>query len=315
MYLVEIAKYLPSRVVDNDYFSARNGKDVEWMVRRTGMHERRRAGEGENTHVMAVKAVSALQEKYGTLPPDIDLIVGCTYTPWDTLVTISHVVQHAFGFVHARAMHLSSACSSFLSALEMTAGMMESGRSKLALIVLAEHNSLYAKDDDSKSGHLWGDGAAAVLLSAQRTGRARFTILDIVTNGLAHIGKGIDAIQLIPSRTGLVMSHGRDIFEHSVEQMVASVRGMLGRNGLKIEDIKLLVPHQANRRILDSVARHLGMDEAQMAVTVDRYGNTGCASIPITLSEADERAHRGDCVLLTAFGGGYSSGSALLKRI
>jgi len=316
MYLIHAATYLPAQSLDNAYFSARTGKEPEWFLRRTGIETRRRAGGDDNTHVMAVKAVEALKaELGGKLPASIDLIVSCTYTPWDTLVTMAHAVQQAFGIARARAIHVASACSSFLSALELVGAMFESGRSRLALVVLAEHNSLYARDDDIMSGHLWGDGAAAVLLSAAALDAARYRVTDIVTAGLAHVGKGLEAIQLVPSQEGLVMAHGREIFEHACEQMVASVREILERNGLGIDAIRLLVPHQANRRILTAVARTLELDPSRVAVTVDKLGNTGCASTLISLALCDQAVVRGEWVVLAAFGGGYSSGAALLKRL
>lgn len=313
MYICGLAEYLPARVVDNRYFSARTGREPEWFERRTGIRERRRAAPEENANTMAVDAVARLAE---TLPgglPDVDLVIGCSYTPWDTIGTMAHVVQRRFELRTARALYISSACSSFINALELAAAFFETGRSRTALIVAVEHNSLYCSDDDDQSGHLWGDGAAAVLVSREPSGNGTIEIVDVTTAGLGHLGQGPEGVFLTPKGAGLVMPHGRDVFQHACQGMEEAARELLERHRIAASDLRLLIAHQANRRILDRVAGQLGIAPERVATTVEELGNTGCASTPITLVRHRHLLRRGDLALMVAFGGGYSSGAALMR--
>lgn len=313
MHINGLSEYLPEQVVDNQYFSDKTGKAPDWFEARTGMRERRRAGTGENATTMAVAAVESLRKSLPNGLGPVDLIIGGSYTPWDTLATMAHVVQRTFNLQDARALYISSACSSFLNAIEMAAAYFDSGRSKNALIVMAEHNSLYCKDDDFKSGHLWGDGAAALLLSKEKTPGTFLSVLDVTTQGLGHLGVGPEGVYLSVRDEGLVMPNGRDVFQHACRSMEEISRELLRKNGLSVEDVRLLVAHQANGRIISHVAETLGLPSDRVANTVQTLGNTGCASVPITLFRSRQLLRSGDNVLLIAFGGGYSSGGALAR--
>ena len=313
MYISGLAEYLPAQVVDNPYFSARTGYPPEWFASRTGMRERRRAAAGENANSMAVDAVARLAAEIPGSLKDVDLIIGGSYTPWDTIATMAHVVQRHFQLRNARAVYISSACSSFLNALEMAAAYFESGRAKNALIVTSEHNSLYCKDDDPQSGHLWGDGAAAILVTRDAAASSFLDVLDVTTAGLGHLGEGPEGVQMAPRGLGLVVPKGRDVFQHACREMEDVGRSLLKRNGMQTEQVRLLVAHQANRRIVEHVAEKLGFSGDRVAYTVDTLGNTGCASTPITLGRHRSLLKPGDLVLAVAFGGGYSSGGALLR--
>jgi 3-oxoacyl-[acyl-carrier-protein] synthase-3 len=313
MYLHGLTEYLPERIVDNEYFSARTGRDPEWFERRTGILERRRAGPDENTNTMAIAAVERLAATHAGALSAVDFVIGCSYTPWDTIGTVAHVVQRHFALERARALYISSACSSFLNAMELAAAYFDSGRAANALIVAAEHNSLYSRDEDRQSGHLWGDGAAAVLATRAAPPGLSYNVLDVTTAGLGHVGLGPEAVLLTPRARGLTMPHGKDVFHHACYAMENSVREMLAKHGLAPHDLALLVPHQANRRILDHVVGQLQILPERLATTLERLGNTGCASVPLTLAHYAGRLTPGDLVLLVAFGGGYSSGAALLR--
>lgn len=312
MNITGIASYLPSRIADNEYFSRITGRSPDWFLERTGIHQRRRAAEGENTNTLGVRAVRSLAEIQQEQLDETDLIIGCSYTPWDTVGTLAHVVQREFNLSGARAFYMSSACASVINAMEIAAAMFQSLRSKRILIVAAEHNSLYSRDDDSLSGHLWGDGGAAMLLSTQDEGD--YEVIDVQTRGCGHVGKGPGGVFLTPRQDGLVMPFGKDVFTQACREMAMSARDILTRNGLCPDDVHLLVPHQANRRIIDHVGRELGITCDRVASTVERFGNTGCASTLITLHEQSAQLVRNDLVLLTVFGGGYSAGAALLRR-
>lgn len=314
MYIYGLSEYLPERVVGNDYFGARAGRAPKWYERLTGMRERRRAGAEENANTMAISAVARLAEAQPGLLEKVDLIVGGSYTPWDTIATIAHVVQRKFELSKARAVFISSACSSFLNAIELAAAYFESGRSTDALIVMSEHNSLYGADDDPMSGHLWGDGAAAMLISRDSRPDAFMRISAVTTAGLACEGRGPEAIYCAPRGGGLVMPDGKDVFHNACRSMAGSTRELLARHGLAPEDLRLFVAHQANGRILEQVAQDLQLRKDRVASTVETLGNTGCASIPITLHRHRDVLRSGDWVALAAFGGGYSVGTALVRR-
>ncbi len=306
-----LATYLPSGSVDNAHFSRLTGLDPSWFESRTGIQTRRRASASENTNTMAIAAARELMRLEPAMAGEVDLIIGCTYTPWDTVGTLAHAVQRDLGITDARVFQLSSSCSSVMNALEVVAAMFESGRSRVALVVAAEHNSRYAHDGDQACGHLWGDGAAAAVLRCE--GPGRLDVVDIATAGLAHVGRGSDGVHLRPLESGLVMPFGRDVFTSACEVMESQARAMLTRNGLTPGDLRLLVPHQANQRILDRLGTALDLQPCRVASSLASLGNTGCASTLITLHGRMQSLHPGDHVLMVTFGGGYSAGCALLR--
>jgi 3-oxoacyl-[acyl-carrier-protein] synthase-3 len=282
-------------------------------VQRTGIQERRRASGDENLHSMGIAAVQSLMTKEGASLVGVDLIIAASYTPIDTIGTLAHVIQRRFELRGARALYLSTACSSFMDAIDAAAAYFESGRAHKALIVAAEHNSAFARDEDEMSGHLWGDGAAAVLLDTRSQG-AEFEVVDVYARGLAECGQGPLAITLNPRAGGLVMHHGREVFARACQEIAGATREVLARNGLGIDDVRLFIPHQANKRIIDKVAQNLGLPPQRVAVTITDLGNTGCASVAITLHRHGNEVAPGDYIVLATFGGGYSVGAALLRR-
>ena len=312
MFIHASSEYVPERVVDNDYFSALTGRPTTWFEQLTGIRQRRRAAQGENANTMAIAAVEDLTRQSANILDGVDLIIGASYTPWDTIGTIAHAIQKHFVIRGARALYLSTACSSFIDALEIVAAYFQSGRATKALVVAVEHNSLYSRDSDDKSGHLWGDGAAALVITRERSGQG-IEIVDVRAVGRGDIGRGPEGIQMIPHQDGLVMQYGKDIFMHACREMVAAAQNILTRNGLDIDAVQLVIPHQANKRIIDCVTEHLKMSPERVALTIQELGNTGCASVAITYHRHWQRLSRGQIGVIATFGGGYSAGAALLR--
>lgn len=314
MYINTASHYLPATTIHNDRYQCLSGLSDDWIRKRSGIRSRVRACCRENTNTMAVEACKHACERVPYSVNDIDLIVGATYTPYDTIATLAHAVQHFFDIPEARVISVSSACSSFLNALEVVEGYFASGKARKALVAASEHNSAYSDDTDSQCGHLWGDGAGAVFVSKERESDKDVQILDINTTGLGHLGKAMDAIYLRPGNGGLKMPAGRDIFVNAVRYMVAEVKAILERNRYTTQDIAHLVPHQANLRIIAQVGELLGLSKDKVITNVEDAGNTGCASTIIALSQNWEKFNKDELIAVTVFGGGYSSGAMLLKR-
>ena len=314
MFIHASADYVPARVVDNEYFSGLTGRPTTWFEQLTGIRERRRAGQGENANTMAIAAVEKMKQEQPGILDGVDMIVGASYTPWDTIGTIAHVVQKHFAIRNARALYVSTACSSFIDALEIVWTYFQAGRASKALVIAVEHNSLYSRDSDEKSGHLWGDGAAAFMVCKEPGGQG-VQIVDVRAVGRGDLGRGPEGIQMIPHGDGLIMLHGKDIFMHACREMVAAANDILARHGVALDDLRLMIPHQANKRIIDCVIEHLKMPADRAALTIQELGNTGCASVAITYHRHWQRLQPGDTGVIVAFGGGYSAGAALLRRL
>jgi len=314
MYINAISHYLPATLIDNSYYAEIRGITDEWIFQRSGIKRRTRAAEDENTHTMAIESIAPV---IGTLPydvTDVDLIIGATYTPYDTVGTLAHAVQGHFNIHSAAALTVDSACSSFVNAIEIVEGYFATGKSKKALVIASEHNYIYADDDCDASAHLWGDGAGCVFISSEKCSADDIRILDVHTAGLGHIGKGVAGVCLKPSNGGLTMPYGRDVFVHACKFMAAEAKDIVEKNNYILGDVNYLIPHQANSRIMDHVAKALGVERSRVMSNIEDIGNTGCASTLICLSQNWQRFMKDDLILVTVFGGGYSSGAMLLKK-
>lgn len=313
LYINKIAHYLPDDVIPNSYFKEINGLDDEWIYSRTGIRNRSRAGVEENTHTMAVKAVDSGAKDLPYPMDEIDLIVAATYTPYDTVITMAHTIQHRYHIEHAQCLSVTSACSSFINAMEIVEGYFASGKARKALVITSEHNSKYANETDPQSGHLWGDGAAAVFISTEACSGKDARILSIYSRGLGHIGKAMEAVHLYPRDGGISMPEGKDVFIHACHYMVEALNKAGERCGKTLKDINYISSHQANQRIIRNIARQTGFREEHFITNIEERGNTGCPSCIIALSENLDKINKGDLVGLTVFGGGYSCGAMLLQ--
>lgn len=313
MYINALGHYLPDNIISNDYFLEVNGLTDEWIYTRTGIKTRTKATEGENTNTMSVEAVKAAVKNLPYDIQDVDLIIGASYSPYDTVATIAHDVQHKFDISNAQAIYVSSACSSFINAVEIAEGYFALGKASKALIIASEHNTAYSNEHDEKSGHLWGDGAAAMFVAKEPIKPNQGKIIDIHTKGLGNVGKGTEAVYLHPKNEGLMMPYGKDVFTNACKYMSEAILDILSRNNKSIEDIDYLIPHQANMRIIKYLAGDLKVSQDKIITNISELGNTGSASTLIGLSQNIDKIKDGDLVGFTVFGGGYSSGSMLVQ--
>jgi 3-oxoacyl-[acyl-carrier-protein] synthase-3 len=313
MFLNAISHYVPEERVHNEYFKKVNGLEDEWIFERTGISTRSKAAKTENTNTMAVDAV---KRAIPGLPFDIkevDLIVGASYSPYDTVTTIGHAIQREFGIQEAQVVYVSSACSSLVNAVEIVEGYFAAGKATRALVVASEHNTAFSDETCSKSGHLWGDGATALFISEEPVGKKPGEILNVFTRGLGHIGKGAEAVYLRPGLDGLQMPDGRDVFIHACNFMRVALEKSLEGCNLTIEDLDHIIPHQANDRIIVNLTKQLNLHPSKVFSNINELGNTGSASTGICLSQNISKIKEDSLVGITVFGGGYSAGAMVIR--
>jgi 3-oxoacyl-[acyl-carrier-protein] synthase III len=317
--IVGSGAYLPARVVTNDDLARIVDTSDAWIVERTGIRERRVAADGELTSDLARAAASAALANAGLGPERVDLIVVATSTPDHTFPACAMAVQRKLGAVRAVGFDLQAVCSGFIFALSVTDKFLVTGQAKTALVIGAETFSRLLDWQDRTTCVLFGDGAGALVLRAE-TGTGTTFDRGILATHLGSDGRHYEDLYVDggPSSTGTtghLRMHGREVFRHAVHTLTAASRRVLGAADLTIDDIDWLVPHQANRRILDAVARRLGIAEERVLVTVDRHANTSAASIPLALAEAAAagRLQSEQLLVMNAMGGGFTWGAALAR--
>jgi len=310
-----VTDYIPDIVIPNEHFSVNYGITNEEIVAKSGIKQRRRTRPNENTNSMAIEAVKKALPDLPFQMNEIDLIIGATYTPFDTAGTLAHAVQKQFNIVNAKCFTIDSACSSFVNAIEIVDCYFTSERASKALIVISENNSAYSDDSEKNSGFLFGDGAAAVFITNQRYSDKDIEVLDVNTTGLGHIGKSIDAVYVRPKNGGLRMPFGKDVFQYACKYILLETEQILHNNDIPLSQLNYLIPHQANSRITDYVAKKMKLEPSQVLTNIEQFGNTGSASTPILLSQNMGKYKEGDIIVISVFGGGYSSGAVLLKKI
>ena len=313
MYINATGFYIPQERVTNEYFSKITGLSDEWIVQRTGIKTRSRARADENINTMSVDAV---KNALPNLPYDIkevDLIISSTYSPFDTVGTAAHVVQQQFGIETAKAFTMSSACSSFMNAMEIVEGYFATGKAHKALIIGGDKNTAYSNEDDPKAGHLWGDAAVAFFISKERVTDDDYEILDVYTEALGCMGKGPEGIQLRPRDGGIFMPEGKDVFIQACTYMPKNALLLLEKIGCTFKDLSYFIGHQANMRILKNIAANIGLPEEKVLSNIEELGNTGSASCALVFAQNTAKFKKGDLVCVSVFGGGYSAGACLIR--
>lgn len=309
--------YLPEKIVTNAELAERVDTSDEWITERTGIKQRHFAGPHETATFMGAAAGRAALEAAGLAPEALGAIIVGTSTPDTAFPSTAVHIQAAIGAKKAFGFDLAAACSGFIYGLSVADAMLRAGQVDSVLVIGSEVYSRILNFEDRGTCVLFGDGAGAVLLQAR----------DVVKDGAGvlsthlHADGGLADILYVDGATGrrdmsahLVMN-GREVFRHAVSLLAGAVTEALTANGLTAADIDFLVPHQANKRIIDGVGKKLGLPPERVVITVDKHANTSAASIPLALHEAitDGRIKPGQLVLLEALGGGLTWGSALIR--
>jgi 3-oxoacyl-[acyl-carrier-protein] synthase-3 len=311
--------YLPQQVLTNDELARRIETSDSWIAQRTGIRQRHIAAAGEKTSHLATRAAEAALAHAG-LPADaLDLIVLATTTPDDTFPATAVAVQAALGLHHGAAFDVQAVCSGFVFALAVADNFIRAGQAGTVLVIGAETFSRILDWEDRNTCVLFGDGAGALVLRAVEgsgtTADRGVLSTHIYSDGRYREHLYVDGGPSSGQTVGHVRMHGREVFRHAVTKMAEAIDKAIADNRVDPSAIDWLVPHQANRRIIDSMGQRLGLPPEKVVITVDRHANTSAASIPLALAEAagDGRIRPGHLVLTEAMGGGFTWGSALIR--
>jgi 3-oxoacyl-[acyl-carrier-protein] synthase-3 len=291
----------------------------DWIVERTGISQRHIASEGERTSDLGIAAAKQALVRAGTDPLDIDLIVCATATPDRTFPATAVAIQRGLGITKGAAFDVQAVCTGFVYALAVADNFLKAGQFKHSLVVGSETFSRILDWSDRSTCVLFGDGAGAVVLEAQPQHGSRDD-RGILSTRIRADGRFEDLLYVDggPGSTksvGHLRMNGREVFRHAVQKISGIIEETLVVNGFAPDEIDLYVPHQANKRILDGIAKKLGVDRKKIVVTLDRHGNTSAASIPLALNHAFEehRVQEGSLILMEAMGGGFTWGAALAR--
>ncbi|WP_239074953.1 beta-ketoacyl-ACP synthase 3 [Streptomyces sp. SID10853] len=317
-----VAGWVPPRRVTNDALPAHWGVDDAWVRTRTGIGARHRSGPGVSTGDLAYEAARRLLERAGR--PRVDALVLATATPDHPCPATAPAVAARLGLGSVAAVDVSAVCSGFIYGLACAQGLVAAGIAERVLLAGADTYSGWLDPDDHRSGVVFGDGAGAALVAAGPAGAPGELLgFDLGSDGTGHdlitVAGGGSRARSVPGPAGpgdgYFRMRGAAVYQQAVERMTGSCRALLAKLGWDAGQVDHFVPHQANARILRAVAGRLGIDPARCVTHLDRVGNTGAASIPLALADADARGalRTGDRVLLTAFGGGLTWGSAALR--
>ena len=310
---------LPKRRVTNADLAKIVDTTDEWIVERTGIKARHIAGDGELTSDLGIAAAAQALERSGLVAADIDLVICATATPDRTFPATAVRIQHKLGIQHGAAFDLQAVCSGFVYGLTTADAFLKSGQARRALVVGAETFSRILDWKDRGTCVLFGDGAGAVVLEAQQQPGTRED-RGILATRIHSDGRYEDLLYVdggpgSTRTTGMLRMNGREVFRHAVTKIAGVIEETLAETGFTADDIDLFVPHQANARILDCIARKLKVSPEKIVMTLSEHGNTSAASIPLALNKAfeDGRVKPGGLILMEAMGGGFTWGAVLVR--
>lgn len=316
-----VGAYLPKYILDNDELSRMVETSDEWIMTRIGIKTRHiLKGEGKGTSVMAARAVEDLLSKTSTDPSEINIVICATVTPDMLFPSTANIVCDKTGIKNAFAFDMSAACSGFLFALRTASAYIESGIAKKVIVIGADKMSSIVNYEDRTTCPIFGDGAAAVLVEPNTEG------LGVIDSLLHSDGSGAKFLNLkaggsafpaseetIKNKEHYLFQDGQPVFKAAVSNMADTAVQLMDKNKLVSDDIRYLVPHQANLRIIDATASRMGLPKDKCMINIEKYGNTTAATLPLCLWDYESRLRKGDNLILAAFGGGFTWGAIYLK--
>ena len=319
--ITAVGKYVPDYILTNKELETYVDTNDEWITSRTGIKERRiLKGEGLGTSFMAIKAAEDLLERSNLTSKDIDLVIVATATPDLLVASTAAYVASEIGAINAFSYDLQAACSSFLFGMSTASSYIESGRYKKILLIGADKMSSIIDYKDRATCIIFGDGAGAALFEPNNEG---FGLQDeyLRSDGVGRDFLRIEAggsimpatIETVKQQKHFVYQEGKTVFKYAVSNMADASEKMLTRNNLTEEDIQWLVPHQANKRIIEATARRVGVAPEKVMMNIQKYGNTTSATLPLLLADYENELKKGDNLIFAAFGGGFTWGAAYLK--
>jgi len=315
-----IGAHLPKKILTNDDLVKIVDTSDEWIVERTGIRQRHIAADGEKTSDLAIKAGEKAIAAAGLSGDDIDMFIIATFTPDLTFPATAARVQAALGRPGVPAFDLQAVCSGFVYALAVANNFIVAGQSKNTLLIGCETISRLIDWKDRSTCVLFGDGAGAVVLKAEDGGQGTSTDRGILSTHLFSDGRMHDYLcsdggPSSTQTTGYIQMQGKEVYRHAVVNMAQAIEEAVNANGVGVDQIDWLLPHQASKRIIDGTTKRLGFRQEKVIVTVDRHANTSAASIPLALAQGvdDGRIKPGELVLMVAMGGGFTWGSALVR--
>ncbi len=313
--------WVPDYILTNQELEKMVDTNDEWIISRTGIKERHiLKGEGQGTSVIGAEAVKGLLQKTGTKPEEVDLLICATVTPDMQFPATANIISHNCGIKNAFSFDINAACSGLLYAIITASKFVESGTHKKVIVVGADKMSSIVDYTDRTTCVIFGDGGGALLLepTAEELG-VMDALMHADGSGMVHLhqkaGGSVKPAshETVDAREHFIYQEGQAVFKFAVTKMSDVAVGIMDKNGLKSDDIDWLVPHQANLRIIDATARRMGIKKEQVMINIQRYGNTTSGTLPLCLWEWENQLKKGDNLILTAFGGGFTWGSIWLK--
>ena len=312
-----ISSYAPDDILDNEMLSKMVDTNDEWITTRVGIKERRILKDpSKGSSYMGIKCVERLLESTGTKPEEVDLLICATSNPDYRFPSTGSIIAHRCGLTNAYSYDIQAACAGFLVALQDGSAYIRSGLRKKVIVVSAEKMSSMTNYNDRATCPLFGDGAGAMLLEPTEENLGIMDgVFHIDGEGLEHLwmpagGSALSAShETVDAQQHFVIQDGRNVYKNAVTDMLESSQEVMERNGLTCDSIDWFCSHQANLRIIEAVGARLGIDESKVLVNIEKYGNTSAASIPLCLDEYKDKLKKGDKLILTAFGAGFTWGA------
>ncbi|NNK18499.1 MAG: ketoacyl-ACP synthase III [Maribacter sp.] len=320
--ITAVGGYVPKFILTNKMLEGMVDTNDEWITTRTGIKERRilKENEGSGSSYLGIKAAENLIEKSKINPEEIDLIIVATATPDSMVASTAAFIASEIGAKNAFAFDLLAACSSFLFGMSTAAGYIESGKYKKVLLIGADKMSSIIDYTDRTTCIIFGDGAGAVLFEPNAEGLGlKDEYLRADGSGRQYLGMDAGGslmpatLETVKNRKHYIYQDGKNVFRFAVSNMADVAARIMEQNNLSDQDVAWLVPHQANKRIIDATAKRMGLDHSKVMMNIQRYGNTTSATLPLLLNDYEDQLKKGDNIVFAAFGGGFTWGSIYLQ--